>query len=60
MTHLMGAVVIHGARSTVMMADIRCNRCQKLLFRWAATGLAELSVKCPRCGNGEILTLSTG
>lgn len=42
------------------MADIRCNRCRRLLFRWEYRGIATIEVKCPRCGTIDAIALSTG
>jgi exosome complex RNA-binding protein Csl4 len=41
------------------LVDVRCRPCGKLLFRWRYTGLAEIEVRCTRCGNTELRSLST-
>lgn len=43
-----------------IFADIRCNVCRRLLFRWQYRGVAQLEVKCPRCGTIDLFSLSTG
>lgn len=42
----------------VSTGDVRCHRCGRLLLRWVA-GSCELELKCPRCGSGLIVALST-
>jgi phage FluMu protein Com len=44
---------------THILADIRCYKCGKLLFKWERKGNAGISVKCPRCGQLDLIRLST-
>lgn len=41
------------------MAQVRCRSCSKLIFRWRYSGVAQVEMKCPRCGKIETITLST-
>ena len=40
-------------------AEVRCHTCKRLLFKWEYTGVASIEVKCPRCGNMDVIQLST-
>ena len=42
-----------------VLAEVRCYKCSKLLFKWERTGMAGISVKCPRCGQLDLIRLST-
>jgi phage FluMu protein Com len=46
--------------SILPFADVRCRTCKRLLFRWEFTGRANIEVKCPRCGQIDMIVLSTG
>jgi len=35
--------------SQVVLKEVRCVRCGRLLLRWDMTGCGRLEVKCPRC-----------
>lgn len=39
--------------------DVRCRRCNKLMFKWQYQGNTQLEVRCPRCSHTEVLSLST-
>lgn len=41
------------------LVDVRCRPCGKLLFRWRYFGTADIEVRCTRCGNTELRSLST-
>lgn len=37
------------------MNECRCRKCQKLLFKYRKFGEIEVMVKCPRCGEMNII-----
>ncbi len=39
--------------------EVRCFNCRRLLMKWQYTGLANIEVKCPRCGKIDLIHLST-
>lgn len=39
--------------------EVRCFKCKRLLLKWQYTGLANIEVKCPRCGKIDLIHLST-
>jgi len=45
--------------AALILADVRCYKCSKLLFKWERQGNAGISVKCPRCGQLDMIRLST-
>lgn len=40
-------------------SDVRCYRCKRLLMKWQWSGLANIEIKCPRCGTIDVIRLST-
>lgn len=40
--------------------DVRCPNCGKLICKWEFAGIANLEVKCARCGSINVIRLSTG
>ena len=39
--------------------EVRCYKCKRLLMKWQYTGLANVEIKCPRCGKVDLIHLST-
>jgi len=39
--------------------EVRCFGCKRLLLKWQYSGLANIEVKCPRCGKIDLIGLST-
>lgn len=38
------------------MEECRCKKCQKLLFKYRRKGEIEVAIKCPRCGEINMVT----
>jgi phage FluMu protein Com len=35
--------------ASIVLKEVRCARCGRLLMRWDMVGTAHVEVKCPRC-----------
>lgn len=44
---------------TIPYVDVRCPNCGKLICKWEYTGIANLEIKCARCGSINVIRLST-